>query len=164
MSAIDFPHDELAEPALKFTVHGIAAPAGSKRHVGGHRIIDASSRSAPWKTLVSQYAADAMADTYGVEPFMLFDGPLAVRMTFYVPRPKTHWRQVNPQTPLSLAGVLRESAPRWPTTRPDVLKLGRAVEDACTGIVWRDDAQIVQEWLEKKYGEPARVEVVVIKA
>ena len=42
-----------------------------------------------------------------------------------------------------------------------MLKLARAVEDALTGIVWRDDAQIVDEQLSKVYGEPARVEVDV---
>jgi predicted short-subunit dehydrogenase-like oxidoreductase (DUF2520 family) len=42
-----------------------------------------------------------------------------------------------------------------------VLKLARGVEDALTGIVWRDDAQIVVEHLEKRYGSPARCEVRV---
>jgi Holliday junction resolvase RusA-like endonuclease len=46
-------------------------------------------------------------------------------------------------------------------TRPDVLKLARAAEDALTGIVWRDDSQIVHETLAKVYGEPERLEVAV---
>jgi Holliday junction resolvase RusA-like endonuclease len=43
--------------------------------------------------------------------------------------------------------------------KPDVLKLARAVEDALTGILYRDDAQIVTEVLRKRYGDPPRVEI-----
>lgn len=39
---------------------------------------------------------------------------------------------------------------------PDVLKLARGVEDALTGIVWRDDAQIVNESLSKVVVAPPR--------
>jgi Holliday junction resolvase RusA-like endonuclease len=165
MSALDFPHDELAEPVLSFTVYGNAAPAGSKRHVGGGRIVDSSKRSAPWKDQVAQAAALAYANAIGVfaPDAPLLDGPLAVRMTFYVPRPKGHYSRRDAIGGF-VTGALVPSAPAYPTTRPDVLKLARAVEDACTGIVWRDDAQIVSEWLQKRYGEPARVEVVVIAA
>jgi Holliday junction resolvase RusA-like endonuclease len=56
---------------------------------------------------------------------------------------------------------LRASAPRYPTGRPDVLKLARACEDALTGVIWRDDAQIVVERLYKDWGEPARVLVEI---
>jgi len=38
----------------------------------------------------------------------------------------------------------------------------RAVEDALKGVVYVDDAQIVSELLDKRWGEPARVEVVII--
>jgi Holliday junction resolvase RusA-like endonuclease len=45
-----------------------------------------------------------------------------------------------------------------------VLKLARAVEDALTGVLWRDDAQIAIEQLSKHYAErdePERVRVRV---
>jgi len=35
-----------------------------------------------------------------------------------------------------------------------VLKLARAVEDALTGVIWADDAQIVDEVIRKRYGRP----------
>ena len=78
-------------------------------------------------------------------------GALRVSFTFYRPRPKGHFG----------AKGVRPSAPRYPTTKPDVLKLARAVEDALTGVLWRDDAQIVAESIYKDYGEPARVVVTV---
>jgi Holliday junction resolvase RusA-like endonuclease len=41
-----------------------------------------------------------------------------------------------------------------PITRPDLLKLTRLLEDACSGIIWRDDAQISDELLMKRYAAP----------
>lgn len=133
---------------LTFTVFGTPAPAGSKKAVPmGKRwgVIDDSKRSRPWKSQVAQVGGEAMA---GRE---LLRGPLAVTFTFYVRRPKGHFGSRG----------LKPSAPAHPTTRPDVLKLARAVEDALTGTVWGDDAQIVRELLVKAYGESERVEVQI---
>jgi Holliday junction resolvase RusA-like endonuclease len=49
----------------------------------------------------------------------------------------------------------------WPLKPPDVLKTARAIEDALTGALWTDDAQIVSEYLAKRYGPASRVVVVV---
>jgi len=129
--------------ALTFTVYGKPQPAGSKtagrRKDGRMFVRDSAKRSAPWK--------DQVADTAGkaVNGSGLLDGPLELSVIFTVPRPKGHYG----------ARGLRPSAPEHPTTRPDVTKLLRAVEDACTSIVWRDDAQIVAQHAVKRYGEPA---------
>ena len=45
--------------------------------------------------------------------------------------------------------------------RPDLSKLIRATEDALTGIIYADDAQIVSIKAEKFYGLPERVEVTI---
>ena len=135
---------------ITFTVMGKSEPAGSKRAFNwrakdgrsGTSIVDANPKSRSWKTQVSE----AAADSYSGE---LLDGPLSVEFTFEVPRPQGHFGK---------RGLLT-SAPAHPTTRPDVLKLARAVEDACTGILWRDDSQIVRETLVKKYGEQSRLTV-----
>lgn len=137
---------------LTFTVHGVAQPAGSKRgfHRGGRVIItDANAKSRPWKAQVTDAGAAAMGGA------ALLDGPLSLELVFYIPRPKGHYGTGRN------AGTVRASAPAFPAVKPDVLKLARAVEDALTGIAYRDDAQIVQERLVKRYGEPARVEVVI---
>lgn len=134
---------------IAFTVYGKPQPAGSKKaFVRGGRamIVDDAKGSRPWKTMVAQTAGDLMN---GRE---LLDGPLELSLVFVVPRPKGHFG----------AKGLRPSAPHYPTVKPDVLKLARAVEDALSGVVYRDDAQIVEELLAKEYGEPARVEVRVV--
>lgn len=148
---------------VSFVVNGMPQPAGSKRGfvVKGRVVItDAAKKSRPWKSEVSDAAAAAMRQTV-FSPHTtlatvsangaLLEGPLDVEFTFVVPRPKGHFGKKG----------IRPSAPPFPAVRPDVLKLARAVEDACTGIVWRDDAQIVREKLVKVYGEPARCEIRV---
>ena len=134
---------------ISFTVYGEARPAGSKTAAvtksGRVFVRDAAKGSQAWKRQVAAVAADAM----GGAPLM--DGPLAAIFMFVQPRPKSHFGK---------RGLL-PSAPVAPIVRPDLLKLARAVEDALTGIVYRDDSQIVMEGLEKRYGEPARVEVAL---
>jgi Holliday junction resolvase RusA-like endonuclease len=141
---------------IAFTVYGVAKPGGSKSgfyNAKAKRVIitDASKGAKPWKAEVSAAAQTAMLAQSVTSNGVLVDGPLAVAFTFVVTRPRHHFGK---------SGIL-PSAPDLPVARPDVLKLARAVEDACTGIVWRDDAQIVRETLSKVYGEPARCEVEV---
>lgn len=134
---------------LSFTVYGVAQPAGSKttgqRKDGRRFVRDSAKRSAPWKLQVADAAGKA------VNGSGLLDGPLELSVIFTVPRPKSHYG----------ARGLRPSAPAYPTVRPDVTKLLRAIEDACTGIVWRDDAQVVEQHAVKRYGEPASAFVTV---
>lgn len=153
---------------ISFAVFGDAKPAGSKRAMPIYRngpfgkvlatrangspmiaVCDANPKSRDWKNAVASAAREA----YDGE---LLDGPLVVTMSFYRPRPKGHFGKVG----LSKAG--RESTA--PISKPDVLKLARGVEDALTGVIYRDDSQIVHETLIKTWGEPARCEIVVREA
>jgi Holliday junction resolvase RusA-like endonuclease len=134
---------------VAFTVYGPAQPAGSKvagRTKDGRMFVrDDAKRSRPWKTQVAQAAGEAMNGA------PLFDGPLSLCVRFYMPRPKGHFG----------ANGLLPSAPLYPTVRPDVTKLLRAIEDALTGIIWRDDSQVVAQHALKGYGEPACAEIEV---
>lgn len=143
---------------LTFEVVGNAKPAGSKRPVraggtGRILLVDSSGKDGKaWRDAVAHAAAAAMLEARETE---LFDGPLTLSLIFRRPRPKGHFGSGKN------AGKLRENAPPYPTTRPDVLKLARSVEDAMSGVVYRDDSQIVDEHLHKVYGIPAGVRVVV---
>ena len=150
---------------LNFTVHGEARPAGSKRafalrrrdgtlvtRPGGAPVInvtDDNPKSKDWKGTVAWAAREAVGSG-----FALLHGPLVVTFSFYRTRPKGH---LKPDGLLAKSG--RDNP--YPTTKPDVLKLARGAEDALTGVLWRDDAQIVKETLEKNYGNWARLEVTV---
>ena len=54
--------------------------------------------------------------------------------------------------------LLKDSAPVFKDTAPDLSKLWRAVEDSLTGIVYKDDSQVVQLALQKRWGTRARVD------
>ena len=130
-------------PARKIVLRipGKPQPGGSKRAFtprGWNRpiITDANPKAADWKRTVQVFAQQAMSGT-------VLEGPLLVVMRFHLARPQGHWGK---------RGLL-PSAPPFPHRKPDVLKLGRSTEDALTGIVWRDDAQIVEERLYKVYAE-----------
>ena len=125
-------------------VPGVPAPGGSKRafshaKTGRMVVVDACERNKEWRETVATFARAQY------HRGKLLDGPIGVEFVFYMPRPKSHYGTG------SNANVLKRGAPPWHTTRPDVLKLTRAVEDALTGIVWTDDARIVSELLEKPY-------------
>jgi Holliday junction resolvase RusA-like endonuclease len=136
---------------VEIVVYGIAQPAGSKvpgRTKDGRLFVrDDAKHSRPWK---QQVAATAGAQR-GNTPTLA--GPLSLDVVFYLPRPKGHYGTKG----------LRPSAPAFPTVRPDATKLLRAVEDALTGIVWRDDAQIVTQTARKRFAEggPARTVIRV---
>lgn len=125
---------------IRFTVPGIPAPQGSKRYLGtkGGKgiLVESSKRVAPWR-------ADVMYAAIGAHDRQI-PGALSVTLDFRLPRPKGHH------------GVrgLRPSAPRFPTTKPDLDKLARAVLDALKGIVWIDDSQVVELHASKDYGDP----------
>lgn len=147
---------------VNFTVLGHAEPAGSKRIVpirgkgggwaGGGRVIDANPHVLGWKNEVAAAARVAMEQQGIVE---LVEGPLGLALAFTMPRPKGHFGSGRN------AGVVKDSAPDYPCVKPDATKLLRGAEDAMTGIVWRDDAQVVEQFVSKRYGEPERVQVTV---
>jgi Holliday junction resolvase RusA-like endonuclease len=143
---------------IEFTVLGRPAPAGSKRAfavrkggkpTGQVAVVDDNKRSKPWQELVSSAAAAAVDGAK-------LDGPLLLEVDFYVARPAGHFGSGRN------AGTVRASAPPFPAVRPDVTKLVRGLEDALTGVVWRDDAQIVTQTVRKRYGWPERAEVSVL--
>lgn len=125
---------------IEIVVPGIPKPAGSKRVVtnrstGKAYVIDACDKSRDWKTTVAQVARDG----YKGGPNQC---PIRLEIEFIFPRPKSHFRS---------NGKLKPNAPYGKSTKPDLTKLVRAVEDALTGIIWIDDAQVVLTIAEKHY-------------
>jgi crossover junction endodeoxyribonuclease RusA len=113
---------------IAFTVRGIPAPQGSKRHVGGGVIIESSNKVAPWRQDVRRAAEDAM------NGHLPFDGPLEVVVTFTLAKPRTVKREM-------------------PHVRPDVDKLLRSTLDALGSAgVYGDDSQVVHSDALKVYG------------
>lgn len=69
---------------------------------------------------------------------------------FRMPRPQGHFATKGGKP----AGLKPWAVGLVPNGKPDELKLIRSVEDALTGIVWQDDAEVVIHSAKKIYGEP----------
>jgi Holliday junction resolvase RusA-like endonuclease len=147
---------------IEFFVPGAPVPGGSKRafpmrgrdgklHVAVAD--DSGPRGQEWRAAIRFAAERAVRYENRREWQGILSGALGLSLWFFVPRPRGH---------VGKRGLL-PSAPMFPTTRPDVLKLARGVEDACTGILWRDDAQIVEEGLYKRYADDGRPIGVLIR-
>lgn len=142
---------------LDVDVVGTPAPQGSKRHVGNGRMVEMSKRVKPWREAVKTAALIAMATALTGNPPTT--GELAVDVSFWLARPKSHFRTGKN------AHLLREAALRArPATRPDIDKLVRSTLDALKDAgVYRDDSQIVTLAAGKWYadGQPPGARIVV---
>ena len=134
---------------ISFTVYGIASTMGSKRAFmpkGWTRpiITDSNRNLRSWQALVAAAASQAIADCPG---WQLLEGGVRLTLAFYLPRPKSLAKKVTAHT-----------------KAPDCSKLIRSTEDAMSGIVYRDDAQVVELVAFKAYAaltESPRVDVRV---
>lgn len=128
---------------IRFFVPGIPKPGGSKRAIWRQgmvhaRIVDASNNK-DWKAVVSLKASESFLGPP-------LEGPLSVSYVFIMPRPKSHYRTGK------RSHELRDDAPIYHTSTPDLTKLVRCAEDACSGILWRDDKQCAIQPARKEYG------------
>jgi Holliday junction resolvase RusA-like endonuclease len=136
---------------LELFVPGKPEPAGSKRaFVKGGRaiVVDDNARAKPWQAAVRSAAAELMA---GRE---ILSGPLMLSVWFTLARPKVHYRANGIE--------VKPSAPAYPTVRPDTTKLLRGLEDALTGVLWRDDAQVVYQTAWRLYSDDGAAHTLVI--
>ena len=92
-----------------------------------------------WKACVIH----ALRQHFGTFPA---DVPLRCDLTFYLPRPKSHFGSGKN------AQQLKKSAPTRPTGKPDRDNLDKAVCDAITAAgVWVDDSQVTSGTIRKRY-------------
>lgn len=138
-----------------FFVPGIAKTAGSKRafynkKLGRAMIVDACDNK-DWKTAVGWYARSVWTGPPTEQP-------VSLTVRFVMRRPKDHYGTGKN------AGTLKPGAPEWHTSKPDSTKLLRCLEDALTGIIWKDDAQICQQFVSKTYGDTPGAMVTIESA
>jgi len=118
-----------------FAVLGLSpAPQGSKRHVGGGRMVESSAKVKPWREAVR---SEAIATGLAISA-----EPIYLHLLFRFRRPKGHW---------NAKGELKPSAPKTVVTRPDLDKLCRSTLDALTGTLFHDDAQVAFLVASKEY-------------
>lgn len=94
----------------------------------------ASKKTKPWMAVVSAYAKEAYSES-------LLIGAIKITLNFAKLRPKNHYKSNGELNP--------KKARKYPIVKPDGGKMQRAVEDALTGIIWRDDSQVAL-WIGSK--------------
>lgn len=136
--------------AISFFVPGVPRPGGSKKGFlnkksGRVMIVDACAKNKEWRSLVSLFAYQA----YTGEPL---EGPLELKVSFTLPRPKHHYNS---------KGILKPAAPMYHISAPDTTKLLRSTEDSLKGIIWKDDNQVALQYARKIYGEKPGAHITV---
>jgi Holliday junction resolvase RusA-like endonuclease len=137
--------------SLHIIVAGTPRPQGSKDQFGR----EASKGLPAWRSDIRTAVGElALEGTY-------WELPVAVNIRFTMPRPSGHYLPANSRR---AARQLRPDAPKYPTGKPDIDKLERAVLDALSGLVYRDDAQVVHVEKCKVYGERPGADITVSEA
>lgn len=147
---------------LFFTIYGRPRAQGSKRAFGrivpgvdphhprvAVTMVEQGKHTASWRNAVAAVA--------GKQGSAMLEGPVAVRVTLCFARPKSHYGSGRN------AGRLKPEAPARPTSHflGDIDKMLRALFDGISGILIRDDSQIVDVTAEKVYSDPERAEVLL---
>jgi len=132
---------------FSFQIIGVAKPAGSKQAFITKEkkavVVDASGTAGrQWRALVQDAALQRLKEDNIAPPLFPVGTPIMLAITYYLPRPKSHFNS---------RGELKAQAPKYHCSKPDALKLTRAIEDALTGICWHDDGQIAAEVIIKRY-------------
>lgn len=127
-----------------FQVFGVPIPKGSMKSFmrPGMKypvVTHDNLKSKPWADvvrLIAQHNAPAGGP---------WDGAVYLSVSFYLPRPKSLAKRC-----------------LYPTKKPDLDKLVRNVKDALKGVIYLDDAQVIDTHSKKLYATPDSPPSVVL--
>lgn len=123
---------------IEFRVYGTPAPQGSKTaFVRGGRAVVVDGSSTTGRQKLSSWRAEVAREAANIASGELLEGPVGVEINFVMPKPK--------------------SAPKskvFCDKKPDIDKLIRSTFDSMTGVLYRDDSQVVQVRATKVYNTP----------
>ena len=133
---------------ITFTIPGQPQGKGRPRvgKIGAHARMYTPAKTVAYEGLVAHAAQKAMNG----QP--LIDGAVAVTMELRCQVPAS-WSQKKQRA--ALAHEL------FPTTKPDVDNVVKAVFDGMNGVVWKDDVQAVCVYVHKRYSATPGVRVEV---
>ena len=121
---------------IRITIPGEPAPWGVQAFtVAGHAALRDKPASKSYKARVRLAAQEQYHGP-------LLDGPLRADIVFYLRRGPSVKRPM-------------------PTVKPDLTNLRKAVEDGLTGVVWKDDAQVVMGQTVKVYADRVGSQTVI---
>ena len=133
---------------ISFVVPGQPQGKGRARigKVGKHARMFTPEKTLAYEGLIAYTAQQAMHQR------ALFDGPVSVVM------------KIDCAIPASWSGKKRRAALAsevFPTTKPDCDNTVKAVFDGLNGVAWRDDVQVIDLVVFKRYAETPCVRVQI---
>lgn len=132
---------------LCFTVYCHPEPQGSAKAfvIGGRaRVTSDNKKLKPYRQSVTATVVDELNRQWIDTPVAQKHEPVCLSLKFVFNRPSSAPRKR-----------------RYPAVKPDTDKLIRATLDALTGVLYLDDAQVVNIAAAKEYGEIERVEIAM---
>ena len=119
----------IADRKISFVIPGIAVPWHRPQQARRFGLFHTYKHNADrrWQGDVRKYA---MAN----RPVPVPVGPVVLDVQFVLPRPKSLSKNVT-----------------WHIKKPDLDNLVKSVKDAMNGIMYKDDAQVAEEIVEKRY-------------
>jgi len=138
--------------SVAFFVAGKPVTQGSKwSPKGSHAVIDQSGEKlTSWRELIGWEAKAAWSSG-------TVKGRVCVHLHFKMSRPNGHYGTGRN------ASMVKESSPQYHTQVPDIDKLTRAILDALTGVVFRDDSQVQEIHVTKKWTEGDQGVLIMIE-
>ena len=123
---------------MHFIVPGKPQPLHRHRTTKQGRVYD-DPRNGPNK--------DAIVIAARLAGVKIIDGPVSMILYFRIPRPKSHYRTGK------YSHILKDSAPSFVLTKPDIDNYAKLVLDAMNGIAYNDDCQVVDLEVRKLYAD-----------
>lgn len=131
-----------APKPLQRNRHRIVRPRGKPEFISNY--LPAESRAE--QSTIRHFGHTAMAGR------PLLDGVVEMRLVAYMPIPQS-WS--NKKRVAAIGDQIR------PTSKPDLSNMWRLAEDAFKHIIWRDDAQITDGGLWKRYSDRPRLAIEI---
>lgn len=134
---------------VQFLVPGEPVGKGRPRigRVGGHARMFTLQKTASYEGLIALAGTEAMAGR------TLLEGAVMVEMRIVLAIPQSMSKKRKAQ---AIAGEL------FPTKKPDMDNVIKAIYDGLNGVVWKDDVQVVDAFVRKRYGEVPGVHVRIV--
>lgn len=114
---------------VQFLVPGEPVGKGRPRigRVGGHARMFTPEKTASYEGLIALAGTNAMAGR------TLLEGAVMVEMRIVMPIPRSMSKK---KQSMALAGEI------YPTKKPDMDNVIKAIYDGLNGVVWKDDVQV----------------------
>ncbi len=133
---------------VDITIPGAPTAKGRARATRTGRMFTPSKTRDAESTL----AGRALVELASVRDLLPLTGPLRMDVTFTLPVAAS-WSKKDRAA--ALTGTCH------PTKKPDVDNLVKLTSDALNGVVWVDDAQLVQVMATKRYGSVPSTRIIV---